>query len=180
MLSLRVSPEIVLRTYSEEDARELFDVVNENRGHLRPWLIWVDATLKEAHSLEYIRAARQEQYEQRSMAMGIFQNDQLIGGIGMHHWDPRLKKAQIGYWLAAYACGKGIMQQCSMHFIHYLFTQLGLNKIELQYLPANVRSASVAKRLGFTTEGILRDSFLMNGVLQDVVITGLLQREWKR
>lgn len=179
MLSLTVAPGLLLRTYREEDAAELFATVDKNRTHLRPWLIWIDATIKEAHSLDYIRAARQEQYDQLSMALGIFKQDKLIGGLGMHQWDQRLKKVQLGYWLSRNEEGKGIMSQCAAVFIQYLFAQLKLNKVELQYLPANTRSAAVAKRLGFVTEGVLRDHFLMNGILHNVVITGLLQREWK-
>ncbi|RYZ38997.1 MAG: N-acetyltransferase [Sphingobacteriales bacterium] len=37
----------------------------------------------------------------------------------------------------------------------------------------------MAKRLHFTIEGILRDSFLRNGTLGDMVINGLLRREWQ-
>jgi len=175
---IRVSDEIYLRNYEEEDAPALFALVEQNRAHLRPWLVWVDATIKEAHSLEYIRAARQEQYDQQSIAYGIFWQEQLVGGIGMHQWDHRLRKAQIGYWLSKEAEGKGILQESARAFISYLFRQLQLNKIELHHLPGNVRSAAVARRLGFKIEGILRDSFLMNGQLQDLVVNGLLHREW--
>src|SRR5690606_29527748 len=85
MLTLTVSHEIILRNYRDEDAPELFATVQANRNHLRPWLLWVDATLKEEHSLEYIRAARQELDDQSSIALGIFRNNRLIGGIGMHN-----------------------------------------------------------------------------------------------
>lgn len=179
MFSLAVSEDIILRNYQEKDAPILFTVIDSNRQHLRPWLIWVDGTLKEEHSLEYIRAARQEQYDQKSMALGIFKNERLIGGMGMHQWDQQLKKAQIGYWLIKEAEGKGILHQCATTMLHYLFGQLQLNKIELHHLPGNVRSAAVARRLHFKVEGILRDSFLMNGKLNDLVINGLLRKEWQ-
>lgn len=173
-----VDNEIILRNYREEDAPGLFATVEANRAHLRQWLIWVDGTLKEEHSLEYIRAARQEQYDQQSLAFGIFRNDRLIGGLGMHQWDQRLRKAQIGYWLVKEEEGRGVLSRCAEIFIGYLFRQLQLNKIELHHLPDNVRSAAVARRLGFTVEGIWRDSFLIHGRLQPVVVNGLLRREW--
>lgn len=180
MFVLTVSDEIVLRNYREEDAAVLFATVQANRQHLRPWLVWVDGTLKEEHSLEYIRAARQEQYDQKSIAFGIFKGENLIGGIGMHDWDQRLRKAQIGYWMVKDEEGKGILTQSAAVLFQYLFVQLQLNKIELHHLPGNVRSAAVAKRLHFKIEGILRDSFLMNGNLSDLIINGLLRREWQQ
>lgn len=180
MFSLAVSEDIILRNYREEDAAVLFQVIDANRRHLRPWLVWVDGTLKESHSLEYIRAARQEQYDQKSIALGIFKQDNLIGGIGMHQWDRQLRKAQIGYWLVKEEEGKGILSLCAQVVFKYLFEQLQLNKIELHHLPENVRSAAVARRLHFKTEGILRQSFLMNGKLNDLVVHGLLRSEWQQ
>jgi ribosomal-protein-serine acetyltransferase len=179
MFSLAVSEDIILRNYHEEDAPLLFSIIDANRQHLRPWLLWVDGTLKEEHSLEYIRAARQEQYDQKSMALGIFKHAKLIGGVGMHDWDQRLKKAQIGYWLIQEEEGRGTLSRCAATMIGYLFDQLQLNKIELHHLPGNVRSAAVARRLHFTVEGVLRDSFLMHGKFNDLVINGLLRREWQ-
>jgi ribosomal-protein-serine acetyltransferase len=178
MLSLIVSEDITLRNYREEDAAILFRVVHQNRLHLRPWLVWVDGTQKEAHSLEYIRAAANEQYAQKSIAFGIFQDGELIGGIGMHEWDHVLRKAKMGYWLVKQEEGKGTLMRCAQVFISYLFQRLQLNKIELQYLPANTRSAATAKRLGFAVEGVLRDHYLMNGTFHDLVIAGLLKRDW--
>ncbi len=178
MLSLTVSKDLVLRTYAEEDAAELFALVQGNRNHLRSWLVWVDATQKEEHALEYIRAARQGQLDQQSIAFGIFQHGRLVGSMDMHHWDQYLRKAQIGYWLSKQEEGKGIIHHCARQLIHYLFQQLQLNKIELHYQPANARSAAVAQRLGFTIEGLLRDQVLVNGTFQDLVITGLLRKEW--
>lgn len=180
MFSLAVTDEIILRNYREEDAPELFTTVDANRQHLRQWLIWVDGTLKEEHSLEYIRVARQEQYDQLSIAFGIFKKDKLIGGMGMHQWDQRLRKAQLGYWLVKDEEGKGIINKSAMVLIRYLFEHLQLNKIELHHLLGNIRSAAVARRLNFTVEGIWRDSFLMNGRLNDLVVNGLLRREWQQ
>jgi len=65
------------------------------------------------------------------------------------------------------------------HFIEYLFVITGLNKIEIHYVPANKRSAEVAKRLGFRLEGVIRQSTMRNGMPEDTVVTGLLKNEWK-
>lgn len=178
MLNLSVRGNIVLRTYRPEDAPTLFRTVDVNRNHLRRWFSWVDATRQEDHSLSFILKSRQEQEEQHSLALGIFREEQLIGGIGMHDWDRNLRKAAIGYWLAQEAEGKGIIQQCAQTFIPFLFESLDLNKLEIHHLPDNTRSAKTAQLLGFRTEGILRDQLLMNGNYHDMVITGLLRREW--
>ncbi len=179
MLKLEVSATTELRKYQPEDAAMLFRAVDANRTHLRQWLIWVDATRREEDSLSFIRQTQQDRYDQEGLALGIFREGELIGGIGMSAWNHGLKKASIGYWLIKDAEGKGIMQACAAAFIRFLFGSLQLNKVELHHLPGNKRSAAVAARLGFRTEGILRDSFLLHGGYQDLVITGLLRSEWQ-
>ena len=178
MLKLEVSATTELRTYQPEDAAILFRAVDANRAHLRQWLIWADATRREEDSLSFIRQAQQDRYDQRGLALGIFREGELIGGIGMSGWNHDLKKASIGYWLIKDAEGKGIMQDCARTFIRFLFGSLQLNKVELHHLPGNKRSAAVAARLGFRTEGRVRDSILLHGGYQDLVITGLLRSEW--
>jgi ribosomal-protein-serine acetyltransferase len=161
-----------------EDAAELFRAVNESREHLRPWLVWVDSTTKQEHSLQFIQVSLQQQNNQEALALGIFHKRKIIGGIGMHEWDHVLEKAQLGYWVSKDFEGKGIITTCLERFIDFLFDKVGLNKLEIHFVPANNRSATIAERLGFKVEGVLRDSYVINGAFTDLVVTGLLKKEW--
>jgi len=179
MLSLTVNETLMLRTYLEDDAAEHFDLINTNRKHLRAFLSWADAHNKVTQSLEYIRHTRQQQDTQQALMMGIFKDYRLIGEVAMHQWDYELKKAQIGYWIAKDAEGKGIMQSCLHRFFNYIFQTLDMNKLEIRFIPSNTRSAKIAERMNCKIEGVLRDSYFINGKLEDLVITGVLREEWK-
>lgn len=178
MVSILIGEDILLRSLETSDAEELFHTVNKHRDHLRPWLPWVDATTKPEHSLEFIQQSIARQNRQEGMALGIFYNKQLIGSMGMHDWNHYLKKAQLGYWITKEYEGKGIVKACLMHFIDFLFAKAGLNKVEIQFMPENKRSAALAEKTGFKTEGIIRDNYLLNGSYRNLVITGLLKIEW--
>ncbi len=169
-----------MRTYQLEDAPELFRAIQSSRQHLRPWFDWVDQTKKVEHSQQYIQQSIVQMQYQESISMGIFYDRQLIGSLSMHKWDHSVKRAQLGYWLCKEYEGKGILQQCITRFADFLFDKCGLNKIEIHFIPSNIRSAKVAAGLGFKTEGVLRQSSLRNGQLEDVVITGLMKQEWKK
>ncbi len=179
MVSIKVDNNLELRTFSAEDAAALFEAINKNKSHLHPWLPWVNKTTKPEHSAEFIQLSADQQHNQEALALGIFYDGHIIGGTGMHHWDKETKNAHIGYWLSKEYEGKGIINKCLVKFIDFLFGKAGLNKIEIRYVPRNKRSANVAQRLGFRTEGILRQSVINNGLTEDLVVTGLLKSEWK-
>ncbi|WP_276132684.1 GNAT family N-acetyltransferase [Polluticoccus soli] len=179
MVSILIDNELLLRSFQPDDAPALFKAVDESRMHLRSWLRWVDATTKQEHILQFIQRTQQQLHNQQALELGIFHNRDIIGGIGMHDWDHLLKKAQLGYWIKKEYEGQGIINKCLVRFIDFLFEKPGLNKIEIHFMPANKRSAKVAERLGCKVEGVIRQSYFMNGRLEDLVITGLLKTEWK-
>ena len=179
MVSILIDENLLLRSFQPDDALALFKAVDESRTHLRPWLRWVDATTKLEHIQQFIQRTQVQLNNQEALELGIVYNRKIIGGIGMHEWNHYLKKAQIGYWVSRDFEGKGIIHRSLTYFIDFLFAKPGLNKIEIQFMPANTRSASVAERLGFTIEGVIRQSYFMNGKLEDLVITGLLKSEWE-
>ncbi len=178
MVSITVNNDIVLRSWQPGDAEALFAAVNSSRAHLTPWLNWVSSTTKEEHSLQFIRYTMQALENQEALALGIFFDGVVIGGIGMHQWNRTVKKAQIGYWIVKDYEGRGIIHKSLQQFIRFLFEKTGLNKIEIHFSPANGRSAKVAEKLGAKIEGVLRQSALRHGILEDIVVTGLLKSEW--
>jgi ribosomal-protein-serine acetyltransferase len=179
MLSLTVNESIVLRTYLDDDASEHFEVVNTNRKHLRGWLRWIDGHTKEANSLDYIRYTQVQQDSQQALMMGIFEDGNFIGEVGMFLWEQDLKKAQIGYWLNKEHEGKGILQLALNRFFKYIFENLSMNKLEVRFVPSNTRSAKLAERMKCKIEGVLRASYFINGKLDDLVVTGILKEEWQ-
>ena len=180
MVSLTVNEQLVLRTYTRNDAPALFDLVNRNRAHLLPWLNWVEGTTRVEHSVEFIEGSRHEADTQQGLAMGVFLQGSLVGGVGMHQWHHQLKRAQIGYWIDKNREGQGIMYTSAASFVAFLFEKVGLNKVELHYAAPNTRSGKLAERLHFRVEGIIRQGMLRNGIIEDLVITGLLKDEWKK
>ncbi len=179
MVTITVNEHIQLRSYTADDAAMLFAAVNNSRPHLIQWLEWVRHTTREEHSLRYIKDTQHQAQMQESLSLGIFYDDKIIGGVGMHQWNHSVKKAQIGYWIAKEYEGKGIVTVCLKHFSQFLFDKVGLNKIEIHFSAANMRSGKVAERLGGKIEGIIRQSVLRNGVPEDVAIAGILKSEWK-
>ncbi len=170
----------MLRPYEPQDTDALFAAVDRNRNHLGPWLAWMAQTTKPEHSREFIEQSRRQIQDQQALPLGIFLDGEIIGGTGMHDWRQDTRCAQVGYWIAKEYEGKGIVVKAVARLLNYLFSTVGLNKVEIRFVAANKRSAIVAGKLGFRTEGIIRQAFIRNGMLEDLVVTGLLKTEWQQ
>lgn len=180
MVSILVDQDIQLRSFTVEDAPVLFETIETSRSFLRPWMKWVDHTTRVDEVAQFIQGAQSRLHQQEGLELGIFRHQQILGGMGMHNWDHSTKKAQMGYWLRPAVEGEGLAYRCGLRFLQFLFEKPGLNKIEIHFMARNHRSAALAKRLGFQIEGVIRQSYLIHGQLEDIVITGLLKSEWKQ
>lgn len=182
MISILIDDDLLLRSYKPEDAADLFRCVDRSRQHLRPFLNWVDQTTQVEHSLQFIQMSLAQQNAGEGLALGIFlqQEPRLIGGIGLHHWHQAEQRAQIGYWIAKEFEGRGLMTRSARRLVEFAFRKLGLNKVEIHCLARNTRSLALARRLGFQTEGCIRQSYRsVAGALEDVIISGMLRQEWE-
>jgi ribosomal-protein-alanine N-acetyltransferase len=105
----------------------------------------------------------------------------LIGTLGYYKW---VKSggfhAQMGYDLLREFRRKGIMKEAMTAAIDYGFQHMQLNRIQIMVDPRNTPSLGLVKSLGFTKEGMLRDSQFFRGRFVDDVVFSLLRREWRR
>jgi RimJ/RimL family protein N-acetyltransferase len=62
--------------------------------------------------------------------------------------------------------------------IDYGFCHLNLHRVHLTVLKTNDRAISLYEKLGFKTEGILRDEQFRDGRYVDVIVMGILENEW--
>jgi RimJ/RimL family protein N-acetyltransferase len=73
---------------------------------------------------------------------------------------------------------RGTGQEALRVIIDYIFTELDAHKICLDTLDHNQRGQHIYEKLGFVREGKIREGFLMNNTRHDMVLYGLLRREW--
>lgn len=179
MITIPVSEHILLRTFDEKDVNPFYEIIKQERDYLRPWISWIDRIQTRIDVLDFIEQGHQKIRDQQALPMLIVAGDTILGGIGMHSWNHELRLAKIGYWLRASAQGKGLMMQAAYAFLKYLFKEVGLHKVELEYFPENTKSAALAKRLGFTVEAHLRDAMKYHGRYHNLVVCGMLENEFK-
>jgi RimJ/RimL family protein N-acetyltransferase len=116
-------------------------------------------------------------------SFGIFDRGtgRLLGSIALMHLTqldvPAGGRAEIGYWCAPWARGRGVMTDAARLLCRWGFDQLGLARIDWYAQVGNHASRRVAEKLGFTVEGLLRQWLVHRGERQDCWVGGLLRGE---
>jgi RimJ/RimL family protein N-acetyltransferase len=82
----------------------------------------------------------------------------LLGSLSLHRIDRDDRDAEIGYWTAPAARGRGIAVRAVEAAVRWAFTGLGMQRVHLFHAVENAASARVAAKAGFTPEGRLRRS----------------------
>jgi RimJ/RimL family protein N-acetyltransferase len=164
---------LILTRRRVSDAAELKAVIDNNLDHLRPWMPWA---MNEPSPLEAIEA-RMRQFERdfdngSQWLYGIrLKTDRAeIGSIGVH---PRIGEGglEIGYWLAADACGNGYITEAVEALTRLCLDQPSIDRVEIRCDPRNVRSYAVPRRLGFThVTTIVHDAVTPDGSPRDTMV----------
>lgn len=94
--------------------------------------------------------------------------NQIIGHVGLYNVDHRIAKAEFAILLSTDCQGKGLGMKASSFMLDFAFKQLNLNKVYLTVLGDNKRAIHLYEKLGFITEGILRDEQFRNGIYIDI------------
>ncbi|MCL6571663.1 MAG: GNAT family N-acetyltransferase [Bacillus sp. (in: Bacteria)] len=178
MFTLKVDNEIELQLFQRHHALKLYQLVEDNREHLRVWMPWVDS-MNTPYQFEAIIPIWLTQFADNSgLNVGILYNGELVGSIGLHQIDWHNSMTNIGYYLSKNAEGHGVMTRSVQSMLNYAFLQLGLNRIEIRCGVKNRKSRAIPERLGFMTEGKIRDGEQLNGRYHDLIVYGLLARDW--
>jgi ribosomal-protein-serine acetyltransferase len=167
---------IVVRTYTPDDDRALYDLIDANRTHLRPWMIWEHTTKAPGDTRAWIQRCLDSPSDIEGN--GLWVDGAIGGGIGLTI-DTLANSGEIGYWLAESFQGRGVVTRACKRFFDFAFDDLGLHRMELKAAVENARSRAVAERLGMQQEGVQRDGCRVADGYLDLVEYGILEDEWR-
>ena len=171
---------LVVRCYQPSDAKLLAESVAENVEHLKTFMPWVHNEPEPFEEKEKRILRLRGQFDmQRDYVYGIFNPEEtkLLGGTGLH---TRLgaNELEIGYWLHKDYINKGLITESTSALTQVAFEIIHVHRVEIHCDPANLASASIPRKLGFTHEGTLRQKTPFLDRWSDSMIWGLLDTEY--
>lgn len=106
------------------------------------------------------------------------QTDIMVGWCGFHTWFLLHDRAELGYMLLREQDKRlGYMSEVLPRVLEFGFRQMKLHRIEAIIGPDNVASLKLVAKLGFTQEGVLRQHYKVNDVMDDSILFSLLKNE---
>lgn len=164
---------VALRPWTESDVDELVRCCNDP---LIPHFIPV---IPVPYSAEDARAfvTRTVMVGELNLAITDRATGALLGaaGVAVRPWDAGM--AEIGYWLAPEARGRGAATRALRLLSRWTLREWPIGRLHLMADVDNTASQAVAERAGFTREGVMRSGMLARGVARDHVVFSLLPGE---
>lgn len=114
------------------------------------------------------------------LLLGIFlkSNNEHIGNILLTRIDNKNRNAEISWLIGVKEYwGKGFASEAGRILINYSFNVLGLNKLYMGTISEHDAMIAVSKKLGFKTEGILRENIYHQDTFVNTLYLGLLKSD---
>lgn len=170
---------LFLRQITQEDDNNLFNVLsNEDTcAYL------VHNAVHDIANIQRIITGMQRFFDEKQrIRWGIAQkqDNSIIGHCGFFDIDRSNCCAEISYCLKKKLWGQGIMTEAADAMLKFGFEDYGFHRITAKVIKGNIGSIRVLQKLGFTEEGLLRESLYKNGQYHDLMILSVLESEYRR
>lgn len=172
----------ILRLPRNDETQKLLEFYKSNQDHLAPWdPIMPNNFLTLDYWENKISEYHNEYEKQQTLRFHIFlkESDELIGMAnfsrivrGVFHC------CGLGYRISAKYEGQGLMSESLRGAINHIFDELNFHRIEANFIPSNIRSENLLRKIGFIKEGYAKDYLLIAGKWQDHVLNSLTNDNW--
>ncbi len=154
---------------------------HESRNFLTPWEpSWASDELTKGAFRRRIKRYQKEHRQDTAYAFFVFRSEDnsLLGGCTLSNVRRGVTQCcALGYWIGERFARQGYMYAAVRALIPFIFSTLGLHRIEAACLPTNEASQNLLVKAGFRQEGLARRYLQINGEWSDHVLFALLEDE---
>lgn len=166
-----------LREYRKEDATLALQYINdwEIYRHLHKGVLFLKTMADEEKWVESISSTKDE-YD---FAIEALDSNKYIGSCGFNNIDWKNRVAEIGIMIGdKNYLSKGYGTDALKILLNFIFEEMNIRRVKLNVYSFNERAIKCYKKLGFITEGILRQEVFREGQYHDEYIMGLFKDEF--
>ncbi|MEV7565004.1 GNAT family N-acetyltransferase [Streptomyces tanashiensis] len=168
-----------LRPLEPFHAEELLAHMDRGREFIGQHIGLPDVVADLDSARAYLRSYAEKAANDTGRLYGIWDGGTLVGGVLFRTFDVANGTAEAGCWLEPSAAGKGLITRACRAIIDWAVEERGIHRVEWYASTKNGASVAVARRLGMTKEGVLRENYLYRGSRADTEIWAVLAPEWR-
>ena len=121
-------------------------------------------------------AAGVERHSPVVFAVRLTETGELVGAVGLV-LNADHRRAELGYWVARAAWGRGYATEAARALVHHGFEVLGLERIHAAHFAHNPASGRVMEKVGMRREGLQAGHVIKWGAREDLVLYGMLRED---
>ncbi|MDR3525651.1 MAG: GNAT family protein [Rhizomicrobium sp.] len=173
--------DVYLRYPRVADYKAWAKLRGDSRDFLTPWEpSWSRDELTKGAFRRRIKRYQKESRLDLAYAFFVYraEDDALLGGCTLSNVRRGVTQCcALGYWIGERFARHGYMFDAVRALVPFVFSTLGLHRIEAACLPINEASQSLLGKAGFRQEGLARKYLQINGEWRDHVLFALLEDE---
>lgn len=169
---------IILRRFTLDDAEAVFNNWT-NDSEVTKYLMWpTHKAVKDSEAVLNLWVSGYEEPSSYQWAIELKETGEVIGSIGVVKRDDSIKMAHIGYCIGKKWWNKGYTSEALSAVIHFLFTQVGMNRVESRHDPNNPNSGKVMQKCGMKYEGTCGQADKNNQGICDYSMYAILAEDY--
>ena len=167
-----------LRVVRMRDVKRLESLILGNRSWLRPWEATSPTGPTSFDIKAMVRGLIKQLERSEGMPFVIEVDGEIVGQLNVSNMlYGSVSSATLGYWVAPEVAGMGVTPTAVALVTDYLFTTVGLHRLEIDIRPENQASLRVVEKLGFRYEGLKEKFIHINGAWRDHYVFALTSGE---
>jgi RimJ/RimL family protein N-acetyltransferase len=169
--------ELRLRPFRPSDLAALHASLHESMDSIGRWQPWCTPSYSMEDGRRWIaktRLAWQGVGDECALAMTDRSTDEVVGSIGLNHWQPEYGMANLGYWVRQGRQERGTATAAVRLLARHALRLTDLRRLEIVAAADNRASRRVAEKAGAHFEGIVRRRLMLRGEPLDAALYSLI------
>lgn len=136
------------RSLLQNDAEEIYNLIQKNRTHLSKWFPWVSKTTSVSDTLMFIQKTKALLRTKKGLYSAIICDEEICGIVGANKLSDKDGCFEINFWVSKEFCNQGIATYCTSQLISFLKNNFSAKEIYIRIDKKNIISIKIVKKLG--------------------------------
>ncbi|MFF9343073.1 MULTISPECIES: GNAT family N-acetyltransferase [unclassified Streptomyces] len=167
------------RTLEPWQAEEFLAHMDRGRAFVGEHIGLADVVHDLDSARAFLRGYAEKTADDTGRLYGTWADDTLVGGVMSRTMDVAAGNAEVGCRPEPSAAGRGMVTRSCRTIIDWAVERRGIHRVEWYASTRNTASTAVARRLGMTREGVVRENHTHRGTRTDTEIRAVLAPEWR-